>query len=228
MKMDSLSDEIIDFDGFKLRIRYEYDDTIKSVLSLGSYEGMERAALRHVLEPPDRVVEVGSAIGALALTAARIVGPDAVFTYEANPDLVDDSRYNFQLNNMSINTINAVLYPRSRPLISQCVPFYVHQQFWASSLQPQPNAVKIVSVPLRCLEDEIEAARANVLVCDIEGGELDLLSHANLTAINKIIMEVHYNAGKDATHAMIRRFMSSGFNPDFSISAYNTVVMRRS
>ena len=37
-----------------------------------------------------------------------------------------------------------------------------------------------------------KAHRAKVLICDIEGGEVDLLMQSDLARIKKIIIETHY------------------------------------
>jgi len=44
--------------------------------------------------------------------------------------------------------------------------------------------VVFARVPVFCLEDEIEAHRANVLICDIEGGEVDLRMQSDLAGIH--------------------------------------------
>jgi hypothetical protein len=109
--------------------------------------------------------------------------------------------------------------------------FTVLKDFWASHIgtgRPGSHLVAIIDVPILCLEHEIAAHRANVLIIDIEGGEIDLLDRADLSPIRLIIMETHYWAvGAEATDKMIRRLIYQGFDIDVSISRDGVVVLRR-
>jgi hypothetical protein len=107
------------------------------------------------------------------------------------------------------------------------LPFYIQSDFWLSTLYPHGTAIEVVDTPTFCFEFEIKKHKANVLVCDIEGGEIDLLTKADLTGINKIVMEIHYHVDRPATNKMIRKLIYDGFDIDFSLSAYSIVTMRR-
>jgi hypothetical protein len=51
------------------------------------------------------------------------------------------------------------------------------------------------------------------LICDIEGGEIELLIGADLAGIRLIIMEVHnWAVGVRSTDAMLRWLIVNGFN----------------
>jgi hypothetical protein len=88
--------------------------------------------------------------------------------------------------------------------------------------------VKTVRVPVFCLEKEILAHEANVLICDIEGGEVDLLMNAGLSGISMIIIETHYwSVGKARTDAMMRKLILDGFSFDLDHSSRHVSVLRR-
>ena len=88
--------------------------------------------------------------------------------------------------------------------------------------------VDVVMVPTACLEDQIADHRATVLVCDIEGGEVDLLVGADLSGIRLIIMEIHTWAVSEAANGdMIRGLLAQGFNVDFHASGQGIAVLRR-
>jgi hypothetical protein len=90
------------------------------------------------------------------------------------------------------------------------------------------SILKKVQVPVFCLEDEIEAHRANVLICDIEGGEVDLLMQSDLTGIRKIIIETHYGfVGESETEEMMRKLISDGFSIHLGLSGQNVTTLRR-
>jgi hypothetical protein len=92
---------------------------------------------------------------------------------------------------------------------NETVDFYIAKHFWASRLRASEhdeNILKKVRVPVFCLENEVETHRANVLICDIEGGEVDLLMRSDLGGITKIIIETHYGfAGERETDEMPSR-----------------------
>ncbi len=79
-------------------------------------------------------------------------------------------------------------------------------------------------------EDKIAERRANVLVCDIEGGEADLLTGADLSGIRLIVMETHYWAcGRPDIDSMVRFLVHDGFNSYvyFDYTGDHVVVLDR-
>jgi FkbM family methyltransferase len=205
-----------------------YGQNIQNAILEGTYEGSERGVLPYLLEQGDRVLEVGSAIGVLGLTSASIIGAENVIGFEANPKLVADAKQNFALNNVDISVNAAVLQNRiiwGGP--GSHLPFYVTEEFWGSSLQNPSGAVEVIQVPTLCFEEQIAAFRANVLVCDIEGGEIELLEQADLTGIDKILMEIHYWAGRESVNRLLRKLIMTGFSINFDMSAYSIVTLHR-
>jgi hypothetical protein len=90
------------------------------------------------------------------------------------------------------------------------------------------NIVKTVEIPISCLEDTIADHGATVLICDIEGGEVELLGNADLSGIRLIILEAHYaEAGEAATDDLVRRLIGSGFSLDLDLSHTRYLVLRR-
>jgi hypothetical protein len=86
----------------------------------------------------------------------------------------------------------------------------------------------LIDSPVFCLEDEIAAHRANVLIIDIEGGEIALLRDADLSAIRLIIIEQYDRTkGAEATAAMIGDLVAQGFMVVKNLSKDSAVVLRR-
>jgi hypothetical protein len=70
--------------------------------------------------------------------------------------------------------------------------------------------------------------RADVLICDIEGGETDLLTHADLTGVRLIIVETHtWAVGAERTSAMMRKLILDGFSLDVDVSGQGVLALRR-
>jgi FkbM family methyltransferase len=210
-----------------------YSETIRKSLTEGHYEGRERKLVGEFLRPDDRVLEVGTAIGVVSMTAASIVGATNVATFDANPAIVSDAQENFRRNGLqAIASHVGILACRRKFIENRTAEFYISKDFWASRLNATPTSHDIVrseTVPIRCLEREIAAHEANVLICDIEGGEVQLLTGADLSGIRLIILETHYwAAGEAPTDAMIRDLIMQGFALHLGASGSHVLVLRRS
>jgi FkbM family methyltransferase len=210
-----------------------YAAPIVAALRNGTYEARERRLVKALLQPGDRVLEVGTALGIVAMTAASVVGAASVRSFDANPDIAADARENFQRNGLqAIESHVGVLQSRhAAPPLPPSVDFFIDRAFWGSRLNASladPKIVRVVQVPTRCLEDEIRSFEANVLVCDIEGGEVDLLMQADLSGIRLIVMEIHYwSVGRPRTDALIRRLILEDFALDLMQSGSGIAVLRR-
>ena len=210
-----------------------YSKLLVDVLSSGGYEARERQLIAAAMRPSDRVLEVGTAIGAVTMTAASIVTPAQIVTFDANPAMIADAKRNFAANHMAgIDASVGVMRNRCNWVDGETeIDFFVSRDFWASSLFVSgfnTDIIAKVSVPLRCLEDEIQRHGANVLVCDIEGGEAALLLDADLANIRMIILETHYPAvGREKIDSMVRYLIAQGFNINLDYSAGHILLLDR-
>ena len=210
---------VVEIGGLAVSVDDEnYDKRIIEALERGDYEDIERQLVGQLITHSDRVIDVGTAIGVVAMTAASIVGADGVVTFDGNPDIVDDARANFRRNGLEgIRSHVSIL--RNRRAIThphETKTFHIDKAFWASRLNvsvADTNIVKTVQVPILCLEDVIENRRATVLICDMEGAEVELFKGADLSRIRLIIMETHYwVVGELATDEMVRQLIKDGFS----------------
>lgn len=222
--------EMVEIDGIKLRLKPHYSAHMVSVLKAGNYEVAERNIVKQILQPGDRIIEVGSAVGFISMLCARQIGADNIRAFDANPILVNDARENCVLNGLSgIDFRNGVLQNNinwsGRGSTST---FHLDADFWASSLKPTATTVDHVEVESFCLEKEIIESGANVLVCDIEGGETELLTLADLGGIKKILLEIHIGqAGRYNIYQLIRKLNLEGFQTDFDLSNSHVLAMHR-
>jgi len=182
------------------------------VLYRGGYEIEEVSILRRTLEPNDRLLEVGGGIGFTALIANEILrSPDQLLVVEANPKLILEMERNFAENRVRLTVMNCLLGHEER----EGVPFYVHDDFWRSSLLPSPGSREIVvrQVNVRRVLAEF---RPTYLVVDIEGSEVDLLKDLELEGVTKLCIELHPGAtGLQATNELVSHLLHRGFNIDF-------------
>lgn len=231
---DGRRGRVIDIGGFAVFVDEEnYDRGIIQALDRGQYEAPERYLVGHLVTQVDRVVELGTAIGIVSMTIARITGAENVLTVDANPAMVSDARDNFLRNGLRGIRSHAGIM-RSRRMIKdpqEMMTFYIDRTFLISRLNATCNdcgIVNAVQIPVLCLEDVIKDHGANVLICDIEGGEVDLLLHADLSDIRLIILETHsWLAGEVATDEMVRQLIRSGFSVNLDVSYAQYLVLRR-
>lgn len=170
------------------------------------YEKPEADIIKATLQPDDRVLEIGCGIGFIATIASRIA--ESVRCYDANPAIVGSARRTIDRNGASVTVTAAVL---QREPTAQTTDFYIHNDFWASSLVPNPQATKI-AVPVLDFEWEITKHEASYLIVDIEGGETDLLPGPLPACVRKLCVECHPAVSQPAAiTAMLVSLLSHGF-----------------
>ncbi|THD45382.1 MAG: FkbM family methyltransferase [Bradyrhizobium sp.] len=226
------SGHVVKIAGFNIFVDDAYGRAARESLNGGDYEARERNAVLRQLRPTDRVLELGTAVGVMAMTAASVVGEDRVATFDADPAMVAAARDNFARNGFGrIRAELGVLANRSRFQPGVSARFHVARDFWGSSLTMGAygdEVVATIETPTRCLEDELRRHDANVIICDIEGGEVALFDGADLAVIRLIVMETHYGRmGEAATDAMVRSLILQGFSLDLAESGQQVVILRR-
>jgi FkbM family methyltransferase len=181
-------------------------DVAKEIIR-GSYELAERVLARAAIRPGDHVLEIGSGVGIVGLLCAHLVGKGSVTSYEANERLGAAIRENFALNGLEPRLRLRAITSRGGP-----VTFFRNQNVVSSSLLDRNMSADRVTVESDALDWAISDAKANVIVMDIEGAEIDLLGTAELTAIREIIVEVHpHIVGEGPTQAMLDALKERGF-----------------
>lgn len=182
---------------------------IRNVLISDKYEQNERSMVEASVHPYDRVVELGAGLGVISAMCAKVVGDGNVVCYEANPKMIDPILDTYRLNGVAPVIRNAVLGETA----GGTVPLYIHEEFWKSSLVPDPiwQPVTVEMVPVVNGSDAL--LNASFLICDIEGGEAELFKTLDLPAsLKKILVEVHpHLIGAKGLDRMLADFYSHGF-----------------
>lgn len=161
---------------------------LRSIRS-GQYEYEEQRQLPGIIQPGERVLELGVGIGFIASMILRHQNTEAYLGFEANPDLLPCIREVFELNEVDGEVRNQVLV--HEPGITH-LDFYKRPNFWASSLSPEPWGYDSkVPIAARQLNEVIADFKPTLIVCDIEGGELDVFRQADLHGVKRIYLEIH-------------------------------------
>lgn len=207
-------------DAFVVKIREQLTD--------GRYERDEATILKQLLRDGDQVMEVGSGVGFLSSLSCLRAKDIEVTCYEAHPGLIEVIKNTHALNGVGHQTeVNhAVLM--TQPTVDT-VPFYTRKQFWASSLDGRQGGVRqVVDVPVRDANAEIARLQPTVFVCDIEGGELELVKGLDLSSMRFVVMEVHpKHIGREGVDELISIFEADGLHYDQDISIKNSICFVR-
>lgn len=182
--------EVIETNGVKVPfIPDVITPKIERPLRNNRYEGGECAALRDILRPGDRVLELGAGIGLISTVAALTEGVQSVTAVEANPELIPVIRETHRLNGVAtVDLRNGVVSSSAR----KKAPFYLRADFWASSMEPDSRPFrKKKHLPCFNIHALVAETRPTVIVCDIEGGEMGLFDGVDLSAVRAMILEMH-------------------------------------
>ncbi len=204
--------DIVTIEGCAFSVRNPAITTdVKSRFLFGRYEKPERRALKKFLDPEVPVVEFGAAIGVIAcLTNKRLSDPKKHVVVEANPDLLPLLEENRVRNNCQFTILH-------RAVAHECeqVTFNLCENYLGSSVQAA--AERSISVPATTLLEVMNSFNFErcSLVCDIEGGEADLVRFEAETLAQKVktlIIEVHpWALGAATVQIMLAELKRIGF-----------------
>ena len=179
------------------------------------YEGQEIEGSLHVIEPGDTVLEIGAGIGLVGAVIAHNAEPKAVHSFEANPELIPVINAMYEMNGLTdrISVRNEVLF--SGPDRPKEMQFHLRKSYLGSSLlNPDERPSTVVDIPTADFTEVCETLEPNVLVMDIEGGELELLRHADLSRFRAIVLEFHPKIYEVKGMRQCKRMLrNAGFEP---------------
>ncbi len=217
----------VNFDNVAISVNYtHWSPYMTRRVLCKDYERDERKLVRDILNPGDRVLEIGGGIGLIALAARESVSDESIVVYEANPDLISDIKRNFELNGAHIKIINAAIV--SDDVEAETTSFYVHCDFWASGLDSDKNAETVVTVNAVRLKDALEKHRPNVLIVDVEGAECAIFANTTLPGVDLLCVETHpHKTGVEASSHLVRSLLNAGFEVDLGKSHDGVLLFMR-
>lgn len=200
-------------------IKIPIDDRIFSPVIINSleskeYEHQESSELPWIIEDGERILEIGGGIGYISALAARDKRTSSIRVYEANPFLIPLIKNIHRINCIEgVEVLNGVLSNNKNETKSK---FYLRQDFWASSLKEKPwDYNEVIEVPNMSFSQEIKTFNPTLIICDIEGGELDLFQNSTLEGVNKVYMEVHQDVlGRRGMKSLFDVMSDKGFHYD--------------
>jgi FkbM family methyltransferase len=199
--------KVVRINGLKIRIPEVASEQIVTSIYEGNYESGELHVLTTRLEATDVLMEVGAGMGLLSAHAAKEIGDDRVFAFEANPALEGAIRENYELNRVNPRLTMALVGESAGTR-----PFYVREHFWGSSIFEKEGA-SAVEVPVVSFNEAVERIDPTFLVIDIEGGEYQLVQYANFHNIRKLLIELHdWKLSPEQLDFVYEKLQESGFH----------------
>jgi FkbM family methyltransferase len=196
-------------------------------LAAGTYERNEILCSIETIPAKSRVLELGAGIGVVGAVIARNCNPEAILSFEANPALLPHIATTHRHNGLEgkISVRHGVVL--TEPDAPDMVDFLVRGNFLGSGLNVTGKSSR-VSVPVARYATIAGAFPHNVIVMDIEGGELGFLTHADLTGIDLFIAEFHPRLyGPEGLQRCEELLAASGLMLDRAASRGNVRVHRR-
>lgn len=212
-RIKAMSDEIVVINDIKLPIdRKHLSEKMVDVLKSGRFEKEEASALNGLFKPGDRVLEIGCGIGFVSCLMARRKRVDALLAIDANPSCVDYASRVARLNGVEDKCEFRCGVVDHNVENGSEVDFFVHRDFWASSMKPSKNTVKQIKVPVFDAASIVSEFKPTILVCDIEGAELQLLRDFEFETIDRVFVETHEKAvGPSGIVQLFRIMFRKGF-----------------
>lgn len=153
----------------------------------------EIRGLRSVIRAGDRVLELGSGLGVVTALAVRAASPRGkVLSCEANPGMIADTLAFLAAHDITnVELRNAVLV--SDVAEGEIREIHLASSFSVSSLLGGEGRRSREGIAVRAenLNKTVAEFAPDVLLCDIEGGELELIPALNATKLRAVVIELH-------------------------------------
>jgi len=201
---------------------------VRGAIREETYERKECDAVSRVVHEGDRVLELGGGIGYMStlLSVKRKVA--RVVSYEANPALIPYIARVHEANEVkNVEVRNALLSAEG----GDPVAFHVRRNFLASSMDREADPESItetVKIDQHRLSDVLEEVQPDVLVCDIEGAEADLLPAGDWSGLRCAIIELHPQwIGQSGVQAVFDAMQRAGLTYFPKASEAKVVTFRK-
>ncbi|MCL5777044.1 FkbM family methyltransferase [Limibaculum sp. FT325] len=197
---------------------------LAAILS-GRYEANEARFLGEIVEPGDRVLEIGAGIGVISTLLARRPEVAHIVAVEANPRLIPMIRAVHAQNGVEGVTLLNTILGRG----AGSAPFYLRRDFWMSSLSPGPEPYdERIEVGMSDLGALLRRERISLVICDVEGAETGLFSGTDLAGVDRVYMELHdHLTGMSGIARVFGDMAAQGLAYDPRGSSGQVVLFRR-
>jgi FkbM family methyltransferase len=212
-------------------IRFPHDPAVPlgrsaAALKQDRYEARESEAALRIVRKGDVVLELGGGIGYMSTLLATHRAPTQIHVFEANPALVPYIRRVHAENGVTNATVHHAILGAE----AGTADFHVRRNFLASSLAPVEGTevLETVQIEQRAAAAVMAELAPNVLICDIEGAEAELLPLMDLSGLRAAIIELHPQwIGPAGVNAVFTAMIQAGLAYHARTSTNKVVCFRR-
>ena len=162
----------------------------RKALRANRFEKWEHHAVSTLATDQDHVLELGGGLGFLSTILSIKSGVQSVTTLEPNPALSDYIKHVFRINDVSNGTVISAV---PGPCELENIPFHIRRNVLASSLDVDAGAKPVQTVMAKAIDINalILERQISYLICDIEGGEADLVDILDPQTLRAVTIELH-------------------------------------
>lgn len=199
------------------------DSKSRRALYRNNYERPEMIAVATTLRDGDRVLELGSGIGAISSLCGKLVGSRGFLAaVEGNPALLPLIEETWRLNGVVGTPIWGLVAQHDGT-----ADMWIGKELVSNSSVVRGEG-DICAVPTLSLNRLIKEHQPTVLVIDVEGAEVEILSTARLDGVRAICMEVHpHIVGNERILDLVHLLREAGINLIIDKSSRRCLVFER-
>lgn len=216
--------------GIKIPDTNILSDRIRNSFRTGTYEHWEGEAAVRLIKGGERILELGGGLGFVSsVVGVKAAKVESYHIIEADPRLKAVIEKTHELNGVKGFTVETCMVSAVPEEIEKgSAQFALAGNFTASSAKRLNVGRREISVPVVSFDAMMEAHKPNILICDIEGSELDLVENADLTPFRAVMMEIHPDVfGSDGVARIFKRFGDIGFAYDTTMSSGSVVTFQK-
>ncbi|WP_158234167.1 FkbM family methyltransferase [Oceaniglobus indicus] len=180
---------------------------IKQLLR-GQYEVPEIEAALALIRPDDRVLELGTGLGVVSALVAQKLTRGKVLTFDGNPNLQPSIKALHRANGITNVTPRHGLVQGGAG--AGTATFHLNVNFPEGSIASARGSTETIDVPVESWDAVVEAFRPTVLICDIEGAEVDLLPAVSLDGLRAVVIELHPDVVPADRLAALKKTLGDG------------------
>lgn len=202
----------VEFEGLRVPPSRHLSPKMATWIRKGIYERPERKLAAKLTEPGDRVIEMGAGIGFIGGFTAFHKPDLQLLSFEANPSLIPHIEALYRLNGLADRATVENKLLVADPNAPKSMTFNIHGSYLGSSVYEVggPDRPKL-DIPTIAWDTVKAAFCPDVLIMDIEGAELAFLTHADLSGIRAVIVELHPKRyGPEGVAACLEALQSKG------------------
>ena len=194
---------------------------VRGLLRTGDYERELVAAALKATRADDVVLDLGCGLGFVAGMIAKRRNIKEIHGYDGNATLLTYAEAMLATNGINNVTLTAGGLGKRK----SSVPFYVRTPFAASSLLPvEGEEAEEVKVDMHNVKTVLSAVKPTVIICDIEGGEAEMLDGIALKDVRQVVVKLHPNhIGHDGVRAVFDAMSAAGLAYDPRLSTGRVV-----